>query len=521
MLWTLLALLSLIVLGGFIAYYGDLQGRRWGKRRVSWLGLRPKHTAILITSLTGAFISLLSIATLLLINRPVREVVLRGEAAIRENKRLNALLLEQQLASSNSLREARNQTQLAQSKLADANEAVSEKEARAHRLNQKLSRLREREKKLLTEYAAQQRQLFKEQRLVAALNPEIHRLEQIKQKLTVWNQNSAAINRETGRQNVELARENIALSKNNTAMKTANEKLTEGNKNLINARDQLFKANTTLEDVNKQLLAGNQQQENREQELRERITQLNGEFEYLSGLRTSITHSYLALRQGKFSLRAGAELGRRTLDPHLRPEAVRAKLIDLLDEVSAAAITHGAVLGDNGRAVCIVSKRIVTLAGRQDADEAASLNALIDRVAASDTPVVIVANAVNNSVEGEQVLIELTPFAVRRIFAKDEEVAQCVLNAGQPTDRIFDSIVQFLNKEVRDAALKAGTIPQTDPETGQQRVGSIETSDLLKLTEQIRRKGGQVVLTAVAKDSLTSADTLRLEFKLSRPSDKS
>ncbi|MCW3097115.1 MAG: hypothetical protein JWL77_2733, partial [Chthonomonadaceae bacterium] len=64
MLWTLLALLLWIVLGGFISYYGDLQGRRWGKRRVSWLGMRPKHTAILITSLTGGVIALLSVLTL-------------------------------------------------------------------------------------------------------------------------------------------------------------------------------------------------------------------------------------------------------------------------------------------------------------------------------------------------------------------------------------------------------------------------------------------------------------------------
>src|SRR5579862_3126461 len=90
MVWTILALLSLIILGGFISYYGDLQGRRWGKRRVSWFGLRPKHTAILITSLTGAFISLLSIVTLLLISPQVRDVVLSGEHAIRENKRLIA-----------------------------------------------------------------------------------------------------------------------------------------------------------------------------------------------------------------------------------------------------------------------------------------------------------------------------------------------------------------------------------------------------------------------------------------------
>src|SRR5579862_668895 len=86
MVWTTLALLSLVILGGFISYYGDLQGRRWGKKRVSWFGMRPKHTAILITSLTGAFISLLSVVTLLLIVPPVRAIILHGEHAIEENK---------------------------------------------------------------------------------------------------------------------------------------------------------------------------------------------------------------------------------------------------------------------------------------------------------------------------------------------------------------------------------------------------------------------------------------------------
>ena len=59
-MWTLLAMLALVITGGFISYFGDLQGRRWGKKRVSWFGMRPKHTAILITSLTGGIIALLS-----------------------------------------------------------------------------------------------------------------------------------------------------------------------------------------------------------------------------------------------------------------------------------------------------------------------------------------------------------------------------------------------------------------------------------------------------------------------------
>src|SRR5205807_5007114 len=91
MLWTVLALLLLVVTGGFISYFGDLQGRRWGKRRVSWFGLRPKHTAILITSLTGGVIAFLSVAALMIVVPNVRDVVLRGEQAIRD---YNAILLK-------------------------------------------------------------------------------------------------------------------------------------------------------------------------------------------------------------------------------------------------------------------------------------------------------------------------------------------------------------------------------------------------------------------------------------------
>ncbi len=527
MLWTLLALASWVALGGFIAYYGDLQGRRWGKKRVSWLGLRPKHTAILITSLTGALIALLSIVTLLAINKPLRDIVLRGEEAIRENRRLNAQLVEERVASVNSLREARNREQLVRADYENACRETADKQRQLEALNGKLADLDTQRRKLLLEYTDLQRDYFREKHQALQLQQvEIPRLQRNKRELWAWNKNAGEINRELGSENVSLGRQNMELTKNNQDLKDTNGKLTEGNRNLTGQRDELFKANSALMEANKQLVAGNEEEQQRANELTARLgqlnkdlAQLNHEFDFLSDERTSIAHSYLALRQGKFSLRAGAELARRTLDPHLTPDAVRRRLNELLDEASAEAISHGAVRGDNNRAVRIVSKRALTLTGAQDADESASLNFLADQLAASDTQVVVVVNAINNSVEGEQVLVELTPFVVQRIFAKDDMVAQCVVDAHQPSDRIFDAIVQFLNKEVRAAALKAGTIPQTDPETGERRIGSMLTSDLIKLAERIRRMGGQVILTAVAADQTTSADPLRLSFKLSHPPD--
>jgi uncharacterized protein (DUF3084 family) len=525
MLWTLLALASLVALGGFIAYYGDLQGRRWGKKRVSWLGLRPKHTAILITSLTGAFIALLSIGTLLAINAPVREVVLRGEEAIRENKQLDAQLVAERIANDNKLREERNLEQLEHARLDNAESATAEKQQQVEGLNEKLTRLDARERKLLQEYNARLREVDElKQVRIPSLQLQLSSLLHNRTELEAQNKTAGEINKEVGKANLELERTNIAVAKNSQELKAANDKLVAGNKDLIAQRDELFKESTVLSEANQRLLAGNRDQEQQAHDLQARVDQLNHdmeqlnyEFGFLSNERMSIAHSYLALRQGKFSLRTGAELARRTLDSHLSPDAVRLRLNQLLDEASAEAIAHGAARGDNDRAVRIVSKRALTLTGAQDADESASLDYLAQRLAASDTPVVVVANAVNNSVQGEQVLIELTPFAVRRVFAKDAPVAQCVIDSHEPTDRVFDSLVRFLNTEVRDAALKAGTIPQVDPDTGQQRIGSIGTSDLINLTERIRRMGGQVLVVALATDQTTSADPLRLTFKLARP----
>lgn len=52
--WQLI--LSLVVIGGLVAYLGDIVGTRIGKRRISLFGLRPRHTSSVITVITGILI---------------------------------------------------------------------------------------------------------------------------------------------------------------------------------------------------------------------------------------------------------------------------------------------------------------------------------------------------------------------------------------------------------------------------------------------------------------------------------
>jgi uncharacterized protein (DUF3084 family) len=62
----------LIVVSGAVAYIGNLVGRLTGRQRLSIFGLRPRHTAHLITVLTGMLITLISIATLLVASQDAR-----------------------------------------------------------------------------------------------------------------------------------------------------------------------------------------------------------------------------------------------------------------------------------------------------------------------------------------------------------------------------------------------------------------------------------------------------------------
>ena len=67
-----LLIIFLLLLGGLISTLGDILGSRIGKARFSILKLRPKKTAILITILTGSFISASSLSLMLMVNRQLR-----------------------------------------------------------------------------------------------------------------------------------------------------------------------------------------------------------------------------------------------------------------------------------------------------------------------------------------------------------------------------------------------------------------------------------------------------------------
>lgn len=527
MIWTLLAVVTMVALGGFIAYYGDIQGTRWGKRRVSWFGLRPKHTAKLITGLTGAVIVLFSVLTLLLISPSVRTVVLRGERLINENRALLVRQREDTRRYDQMLREEQarlNETKALYISIQQEYQSVckqlTEQQRQVKEAGDKNKALQEKKAALETRLGQVEQTLRQEKAAIGKLQLAERQLASNNKTLAELNKNAASLNSDLSKDNDNQKRENAALEKINKELEETNTRLTQGNadikaesERLRAIRDQLQQITSAQQKENDTLFQANVQLDAKIRELTQKQEQLYGQ---LAGADQAFTQTYAELRQRPIILTAGELMARRILPTNSGPAMARQEIEGLLNDANRMAMQRGAVMGENGRAVRIIRKRIVSPAGQEDTDEKASIEALVANVSPNNSPIALIASAFNNSVQGEQVIIELSFRRIGRIFDNGEIVASRHLNASLSEAAVEDALAAFLQQDVRAAAVKAGMIPQIDLLTGAKSIGNIRSRDLANLTRRVRDMGGEVVITATAKGLTYATDPLALDFKLTR-----
>jgi Protein of unknown function (DUF3084) len=516
MFWTILALILWVTLGGFISYYGDLQGRRWGKRRVSWFGLRPKHTAILITSVTGGVISLMSVVGVLLVARPVRDVVMRGEQAIHDNKRLIDQQKQQQLFYNSEIERYKAQRD-------QTHQLVIAGDKELSKLKTQLQTTETHLQALLSKMEGMQRTVRGLHQATDRLRLEKSRLSNEYHTLDKQNQNAATLNTDLARQNEEYSNENLALTRQKKSLEEANAALKQAKTNMEHvvsrfqtSADDFYKQNLALDKIKDQLekdIADMRRDRDEALNLirqRERIT---AEIQSLNQL---YAQKYAVLRQGRVCLRAGVELSRQLIGARLRPEAVRNEVEMVINNASERAKGYGSEPEHGGRVARLLTQKKITISGYEDLDESLQVEEIVNQWAGQDISCVVVATTVTNCLAGEPAFIELKTYPVVRVYAKGAVVASRLIDGHQSVDHILEELLSFLHKDVKDAALQAGTIPRIDPDTGSNEVGIIGTAELFRLTERVRKMHGPVLLSARAKTDLSSADSLNLTFSVTR-----
>ncbi|MGB5136869.1 MAG: DUF3084 domain-containing protein [Prochlorococcaceae cyanobacterium] len=190
-----LLILALLVLGGVLSTLGDRLGSRVGKARLSLFGLRPRHTAVVITVLTGSLISAVSLGLMLLVSERLRRGLFELDQ-IEERLRTSRVQLE----SSRSELQA-SQAQVARAQLGQqrVQRELAQAEQRATTLRNELAPLRQERARLEEERNRLQgergRLLGERERLsgeVAGRDAEIRRREgelaQLRQRIDAGSQ---------------------------------------------------------------------------------------------------------------------------------------------------------------------------------------------------------------------------------------------------------------------------------------------------------------------------------------------
>ena len=488
----LLFALVLLVAGGVIAYVGDRLGTYIGKKRLSAWGLRPRHTAMLYTVLSGGFIAVLTLGALMAYDRAVQTALLRGPELLAENHQL--------------ARQNRSQSGLIRSREAQVRDADTRADAA-------LARTRRAE--------AQARQGTDRARtaLQMALNAE-GRLHRSLDRLS-------AAQADLARSRDDLRRRQAQLSAAQRGLLVVNERLGGTRADLRGARAHLRGAQTALAAAEAGVKTAQVRYDRalstvadlsrqgdalsiRNNDLTRQNAQLDAKIAQLLTQTTFLQGAHLVYHKGQ-------EVARRVVPTDLPADAVRRSLMTFLDDLSRDARKAGAAPGDTGRAV-----RIVAPAGNGAAvseDEALdALSQSIAQQAGAVSGIVVVATAHYNSFGGEPVEVEVQPYDNELVFAKDALIASTEVDGSLPEDQVLSALQVFLKERVGAAARRLGIIPRPDPETGEPTVGErTDSAKTLALVKQIQRIGpGALVIARAAADTYSSGP-LRLDLTAQGP----
>jgi uncharacterized protein (DUF3084 family) len=461
----------LFVTGGVTAYMGDRLGSYIGKKRHSTFGMRPRHTAMLWTVVSGGGIAVGTLLLLLAWDNTVKTALLQGPQLVASKARLerqNSALTRQNLAAE---RQA-----LADGQRADAAQAQAQSAQRT--LSQVTGRLG----------------------LVAG------RLGLAQQTLTVSRDALA------GRQaDLQAAQGQLAGARADLGHTRADLALAAGR--VLSARRGVALAQRQFRVASGQVLRANQSVLS----LAKRQDALYADNARLVQ-RSRMQASLVQEAQGRtLVFRRDEELGRTVVSTGQTAIALRHELAVFLDGVELSARRRGAGGLDQSPAITLPdlgTEPMGSVAARE-----AALDALSQNIAAQGgfmPSIVVVADARFNTFRGEPVKLDLRPYSNVMVFPKGTVIASSTLDGALPEDQILNRLQAFLTGQVRAAALARGIIPTHDPQTGEPLVGQpLERSDWLSLVKHIQQAGPGARITAVAAADTYSADMLRLELPVS------
>lgn len=493
---SLLFLILVIVLGGFIALYADRFGRELGKKRLRLGKLRPRRTAEIIVFTAGVVAPLLAILVLVLVSAEARHWIQRGYKAVQDARNAEAarslavqqyesvLTKTRQLEALINDLEERLEEGRKQSEKYSAQAFASEK--RAEEAMRKASGLDRRVFELGGQVKERQATLTKVQEDLVSSRDRLNSLSQSYN--TLRNQRDEAYN-EVGRLGDEITDLEAEIKAG-----TGNLKELEGQLQSKQAELRLAEATyrETLGKLNQDLEALNE-------ELGRAQTRLGAaQFRLSQVAMTSATERVI--------FNVGEEVTRLPVNRQLSASEAQRALDTALRSARSIAADRGARPNADGYEADLFDRttddqRVIPVAQQREA----IIRALTGRGQES----LLVISAPVNAFRGQFVPLDVQIFNNPVVFQEGELLGEERIEANASASRIIEQVTNLLGGTVRQRAIDRRMII---PEGGE--VGRITPGEVVELVSSIKNLQRVVRLQAIAKQETRAGGPLLIDFRL-------
>ncbi len=456
---------ALAIAGGVIAYIGDRLGTYVGKKRISLIGLRPRHTATLYTTVSGGVIAVLTLGFMVVFDRAFERALVEGPQLLFENSQYKKQI-KAEVAHTKTYQDREQQA------LAQLQQAKDQLLPVHQQLLAAQGTLRDSRRMLL----------LRQQQLGAAQG----QLQGARLSLSATNQDLTGERRDVrqAQASLDAARASVRGEHQEVARQQQNvDRLTLTGEKLSAQNSRLRLANSHLK-TDSSLLAGR-----------------------------------VEASSNRVIFQTGQELDRTVVKTAQPVSVLKNQINGFLAGLGRTVEQQGGRHGVNGRAVVIaVPAGIDGYQPLKLTEEEEAVSTLAQNIAAQSAQipsVVIVARATTNTFFGEQASIELTPYDNLMIYPKDAVIASGTIDGSQSTLGVVDALQTFLTTKVRPAVTHQGLIPHSDPQTGAPVVGAaLDEATSQALVQQIERLGGPVRITAFASQNTYTSGPLSLRLSV-------
>lgn len=502
---ALFLLLLMMVLGGGIAYAADVIGRRIGKKKLTFRKLRPKHTAVLMVTLAGVLIPLVTFGILMLASRDTREWLLRGRAIIDEIKR------EQKDLDNVRVELAKRQLEVenAQKKLTKANQDRDKVQAQSQKLRSQLSGVNkelERRNSALQRSGADLRRATGELRKLESdrktLQGEKDDLSKLRDQLLKQKKTSEGYQTEL----------DMRIQKTEQQIKEKEKQIKEKDDDISSRKSALEKLQSEYDRTNREYRAFKKQSEEEQVDSQRKLELARLNLDEAQGLMEALRQQAAATvgvsRTRPMVFGFGEEIARQTIPVGTNSEGVEATIQSLIRNARTQAVERsrglpGAELAGAGLSEITVDGKVVT------AEE--QVRRIVDRVLALRADAVIIARSSWNAFSGEFVPVQIMPYGNPLVYRQGQIIADTRIEGTHTNEQVVGELTAFLQGPLREAATKKGMIPATGREAS---FGKVSTEDLLEAVREIRASNRRVKVIAVAAQDTRAAESLRIVFRI-------